>query len=251
MKVLRRLLLPLCTLCLVVLGAAMPWLSARMEDQRADGFREEFDLNVLSLTLREESGAADALRLLSGPCGTFSWEGETVLDLEGVRKAAFDISTQLVEDGLMDGKYALSSSFAGEAPQPLLVLSEDGSRSAIVWYYIWGEDGSQYFVIDDATGKLVGGLFRRSGKLKVPYVNKQVADWVQFCEAYYGAAPTDFGWVGGHPLTDGELIGGSTFVLTLQPPHSELFEVRIVFYELTFEFNSPMTFTDAGSMLDG
>lgn len=246
MKVLRRLLLPLCTLCLVALGAAMPWLSARMEDQRADGFREEFDLNVLSLTLREESGAADTLRLLGGPCGTFSWEGETVLDLEGVRKAAFDISTQLVEDGLMDEKYALSSSFSGAVSQPSLVLSEDGSRSAIIWHFIWGQGGSHYFIIDDATGKLVGGLFRRSGKLSVPAVNKHVTGWVQFCEAYYGAAPTDFRWAGGRPLTDGELIGGSTFVLTLQPPHSELFEVRIVFYELTVEFNSPTPFTDAG-----
>lgn len=240
MKVLRRLLLPLCTLCLVALGAAMPWLSARMEDGRAGELREEFDLNVLSLTLRRESGAADTLRLLGGPYTMLYWGGETALDPGGAQHAAYSLSDQLVAAGLMDERF--SPLGLGDWTH-LLVMSEDGAGSAIVWHCSWGE--GRYLFLDDATGKLAGGQFRRPGGMDVSAVGGQVLAWADFCQDYYGVSFTDIHWEGntgsGKPLAAGDVC-----ILTFQPDYSEPFDVRLTFNERSVEFNSENRFTDAG-----
>ena len=239
MRILKRLLLPLCTLCLVGLGAAMPWLSARMEDERAGGFREELDLNVLSLTLRHDSGAADTLRLLGGAHTMLYWGGETALDPGDAEHAAYDLSELLVNAGVMDSKFGplvLDSWF------PKLVMSGDGADSAIVWHCSWGE--GRYFFLDDATGKLAGGQFRRPGGMDVSAVNDQIAAWIDFCQDYYGVSLMDISWEAdfssGKPLEAGDVC-----ILTFQPDYSEPFHVRLTFNERSIEFNSENKFTDA------
>lgn len=251
MKTVKQALLLLCTLALVGLGAAMPWLSAWMQDGRTGGLREEFDLNTVNLTLRKDAEAADTLRLLSGTYNALNWGGETALDPGDVVGAASAASKQLAEKGLLDERFVLPSDPGGVDVVPLIIVSEDGAFSAVVWFCAWGEQNSRYFYLDDATGKMVGGWFRRSGRLNVSEFNEQLREWVSFCEDYYGVSVVDIGWANGNPVWKGELIGGSTFVMTLQPEQGGPFELRLEFYELTVELNAPKNPTDADSMTKG
>lgn len=232
MKYVRRAVLPLCTLLLIVLGAAMPWLAARAQDQRLRGLQERFDLDAVSLILRQDAGVGDTLRLLAGNYTMLPWGGETVHDPGEVRALIHEPGALLAQAGI-DGKYVLAS----YDMRPLLAVSEDGSLSAILWYSVWGEGGSRWFLLDDATGKLVGGRFRRSGGLVVEVVNNQLLGWEDFCQDYYGIDIVGIRWEG----DDGnfKMTEGSTCILILQPEYSEPFEVRLAFYSLTVGFNEP------------
>ena len=251
MKAAKQALLLLCTLALVGLGAAMPWLSAWMQDGRTGGLREEFDLNAVSLTLRRDAGAVDTLRLLSSNHSELVWNGETTLDPGDVLGAVNTVLNQLAEKGLLDERSIPPSDPARVDILPLLILSEDGALSAVVWFCTWNEPDYGYFYLDDATSKMVYSGLWRSGRLSVPEFNEQLKEWVRFCEEYYGVDVSDMRWDNGNPVMNGELIGGSAFVMTLQPEQGGPYELRLAFYELTVEFNAPKEPTDANSMANG
>lgn len=242
MKTVKQALLLLCTLALVGLGAAMPWLSAQMEDKRVNDLRDEFGLDDLSLILRRDSGAADTLRLLGWPHDTLPWGGKTALDPSDVERAAYDVSVQLVEAGLMDSKYG---PLHLDDWIPMLVMSGDGTSSAIVWHCAWGE--GRYFFFDDATGKLASGLFRRPGGMAVSAVNEQIDAWINFCRDYYGADLVDVCWEG-----DGaKLQAGGACILTFLSEQDQTFDIRLVFNERSIVFNGEYSPTDANSMSKG
>ena len=70
MRTIKRYILPLFTLLLITVGAAMPLAVSQMQDSRISSLREEFLLNTVNLTLQQDVGVSPVLRLIAGECNS-------------------------------------------------------------------------------------------------------------------------------------------------------------------------------------
>jgi len=209
----RRYALTLLTVLLIVLGAAMPWLSALLQDARVGKLREDLELNTVSLTLLESSGVEQALRIASSECMEIPWGGGTNLTREEADQAALGALDELYRFGLLSDD-SLDLLNGGEmSAEPFLAVAEDGS-SALLWDCRLADAKGRmvpvYVTVDDVSGQMVRlamtdpnpveyyGEFNSASERKdgtAPlYVEMSVERyfillerWTQFLQYYYNA----------------------------------------------------------------
>ena len=87
-KQLKRYGPTILTLLLVALGAAMPWLASLAQDVRIGKLQEDLELNTVSLTLLQDNGLEQTLRIASSAPVTIPWEGGTALTEDEAFQAA-------------------------------------------------------------------------------------------------------------------------------------------------------------------
>lgn len=151
---LKRYIPTLFTLLLVALGAAMPWLAALGQDARIGKLREELELDTVSLTLLENNGVEQALRIASSEYVQLPWTGGTALTEEQAVRAALETLEQMREFGLAcdDDMYFYILKGTEGTVEPCLMVAEDGS-SALVWNCRWENEAPYQVAVTDGTGK--------------------------------------------------------------------------------------------------
>lgn len=160
MKAWKTVLLAVVTLCIAVLGAAMPLLASRVQDARTENLWKEEKLSAVALTLRQEDDVAPVLELMGKKCTESLWTGKTVLEKEDASEAA--------------------------------LAAEDGS-SALLWMCTWEDVSETFITVDDATGKAVrimmSGSLDDQGTVTEDFqIGKpsRLERWSSFLQDYYG-----------------------------------------------------------------
>ena len=186
MRTIKRYILPLFTLVLITVGAAMPLAVSQMQDSRINSLREEFLLNTVNLTLQQDVGVSPVLRLIAGECNSILWEEETKLTEQDAIEAAKAVLTEMeAMDLLSVGDLALIRDAEGRA-EPILLIGGDGS-SALVWnWYSYSENVPYQMWIDDTTGKAVQFLVSSPTPRDTDAAHALVANWNIFFQGYYG-----------------------------------------------------------------
>lgn len=200
----------LLTLLLIVLGAAMPWLTALAQDARIGKIQEELALNTVSLTLLENNGVEQVLRIASSEHVDIPWSGGTALTEQQARQAAEETLDGLYSFGLIQKKELQLLYKTGVTAEPCLLMAEDGS-SALVWNCRWDAENmaSCAVTVDDVSGKAVriqtsisaetddkapmqimGGLTIYGGTKSVEICWALMEMWASFLEHYYGSRLT-------------------------------------------------------------
>lgn len=204
---LKRYTPVLFTLLLIVLGAAMPWLTASIQDAQIGKMQDDLDLNTVSLTLLQNHGVEQSLCIASSKYANIPWSGGTALTEQQALQAAEDTLAEIYSFGLLQKKWMRSLDKAGAVVEPCLMVAEDGS-SALVWDCRWGVEDTVSCVItvDDASGKTVqiytSGLVETDntassqsmGGVTIYGASQTEAYWAvmemwaSFLEYYYGAS---------------------------------------------------------------
>ena len=194
MKRLNKFLLPLFTLLLAAMGAAMPFAASYMQDVRqSDPEIRSFD--SFSLTLRQESDLGRTLALVSGSDYYIEENAEAEADARMTRlealSAAEELLKELIQYGLLDSAV---TSLPTIWPQEL--HANDGSVSIPTWTMEWNlpDAGDTLYVwMDDATGKafLISLPSERYSNKYVYNVSSEAIyasaeNWRAFLEDYYG-----------------------------------------------------------------
>lgn len=199
MNALKKYAPPLLTLLLVLLGAAMPWLTAQIQDANIRGRQERLELNAVALTLRQDGNVGPVLRLLAEAHAQIFWDGETAMTEQEAHLAAVQTVQELTEAGLLSSE---SYILLMESPcylEPSLRIAGDGS-SALTWNCSWDCVVPCSIVLDDSTGKavqfLVSDLPAEHSELvdgcPEPWLAEedgqaQLKGWSAFLQEYYGA----------------------------------------------------------------
>ena len=202
---LKRYLPLLFALPPVALGAVMPWLSAAFQDARMGNSQESLELNAVSLTLLQDDGVEQALRIISSEFATIPWTGGTALSKTQALRAAEDVLDEMRSFGLLSSEDRHILSKTGGTAEPCLIVAGDGS-SALVWNCRWdvGEWASSCSItVDDVSGKAVRistaslvnvyGESAKAGSVQVDgtelreeyYILLDL--WVGFLTSYYDA----------------------------------------------------------------
>lgn len=185
MRTIKRYILPLFTLVLITVGAAMPLAVSQMQDSRISSLREEFLLNTVNLTLQQDVGVSLVLRLIAGECNSILWEEETKLTEQDAIEAAKAVLTEMeAMDLLSVGDLALIRDAEGRA-EPILLIGGDGS-SALVWNCYWSSEIPCLMWIDDAAGKAVQFLVSCPTPRDTDDAHVLLANWTAFFQEYYG-----------------------------------------------------------------
>lgn len=185
MRGMKRHILPLLTLLLIAAGAAMPFAVSWVQDGRIGALQEDFALNTVNLTFRQDGETSTALRLIAGEYVEVPWSGKTSMTGEEACQAALEAVTEmdrygLLPEGALD--YLMS---VGRWAEPGLVIGEDGT-SALVWECYWaGGDFSCYLMIDDAGGKAVHFLISTQFFLDKADTYTLYELWSRFLTDYY------------------------------------------------------------------
>lgn len=173
----KQYALPLLTLLLVGLGGAMPWLAGRMQDERIGTVQERFDLDAVSLTLRQDAGVGPALKVASGDHTSILWEEETQLAEAQALDAAMEAIDRMDRYELLPAGQAEALRKSAGYAEPRLLVSGDGG-TALVWD-CWWEDQNGIITVDDASGKTVGFLVDARAQ-------DRIDRWGEFFRDYYG-----------------------------------------------------------------
>lgn len=153
----RRYLPLLSTLLPVALGAAMPWLVSAFQDARLGNSQESLELNAVSLTLLQNDGVEQVLRIISSECAAIPWTGGTALSETQALRAAEDTLDEMRFFNLLSDEYRRVLSKTGGTAEPCLIVAEDGS-SALVWNCRWAVEewtSPCSITVDDVSGKAV------------------------------------------------------------------------------------------------
>lgn len=199
--------LPLLTLALIAAGAAMPYAACRLQDARLAGGAEDRSFDSVSLTLRQEGGVGETARLMAGPYSVVEWSGETAMTEEEALGTGMKVLEDMKQADLIPAsRLNLLKKLGSGSATPLLVVSEDGERSGIIWQCWWmlEEDDLMDWIlfIEDATGQMaeatVGGAYYAYAE----DVYRQMERWRSFFQDYYGIeipaiqeSAVDDGWV--------------------------------------------------------
>ncbi len=192
MKYLKKYILPVSALVFIVLGASLPYLTLKMQDNQISRFREKMELSTINLTLRQESDVLFVLQLISKEHTESSWTGKTVLTKAEASRAALTVMETLDRYSLLpEGELELLKQTDGDA-EPFLLVGEDGS-SALVWACTWHSSPGTYITLDDATGKAVRILTANSQtELSLEEeVYIQQNRWNAFLQSYYDIKLTE------------------------------------------------------------
>jgi len=211
MKRIRKYFLPLLTLLCMILGAALPGLTAQIQDIRLNQRSESLALNVASLTLKQDASIGEVLRMFSdmarepltvtaiagaptpgnASSAGSSWEGEMRMSEEEVRLAAMEAIDALDRAGLIlkaDRAYLDSADFNA---RPLLQVAGN-SEPVRVWECFWEGHLPHSVTLDDMTGKavqIIVGSFEAQG-YELPAAD-QLERWILFLRDYYGIEVID------------------------------------------------------------
>ena len=187
MRTIKRYILPLFTLVLITVGAAMPLAVSQMQDSRISSLREEFLLNTVNLTLQQDVGVSLVLRLIAGECNSILWEEETKLTAQEAVEAAMEAAAELEAYGLLASGTVDRMRDKESWAEPILLIGEDGS-SALVWNCYWSGDRRDLylFLIDDATGKAVELVVSSPTPRDTEAAHALFANWHTFLQDYYG-----------------------------------------------------------------
>lgn len=155
-KQLKRYGPTILTLLLVALGAAMPWLASLAQDVRIGKLQEDLELNTVSLTLLQDNGLEQTLRIASSAPVTIPWEGGTALTEDEVFQAADEALNEMYSFGLLQKRGMQILSKVGMTAEPCLMVAENGG-SALVWNCCWADEDMAFctITVDDASGKAV------------------------------------------------------------------------------------------------
>lgn len=207
MKKLRRALLPLLTLALIAAGAAMPYAACRLQDERLAGGAEDRSFGSVSLTLRQEGGVGELARLMAGPYSMVEWSGETVMsESEALETGMKALEEMKQADLIPTSRLNLLKKLGVASATPLLMVSEDGERSGILWQCWWmleeGEPMDWILLIEDATGLMAEATVGSAYYAYAEDVFRQMERWRSFFQDYYGVeipaiqeSAVDDGWV--------------------------------------------------------
>lgn len=261
MKRLKKLFLPLFTLLLVAVGAAMPFIVSTMQDaQQAEADIRPFD--SFSLTLQQQG--TDLARLLKAIGGGAYYiheasRAEQVTLSEGLALAATeDLLEELVQYGLLHEKTVAqfySSKVQAQQVIPIAYIGEETGRAVAVlpgpedydafpggyteeaaiptWTVTWAKPDNCWFWLDDASGKAImieipglSGLGIPDGSVEFgERVYALVDKWRIFLSDYYGTAVQ---------LADEEWYGDAVkFVLSFPlgvGEDQEVFHLDLYFY---------------------
>lgn len=192
MKAWKTVLLAVVTLCVAVLGAAMPLLASRVQDARTENLWKEEKLSAVALTLRREDDVAPVLELMGKKCTESLWTGKTVLEKEDASEAALAALRAMDSFDLLPAGETERLEQAERTAEPHLLVAEDGS-SALLWMCTWEDVSETFITVDDATGKAVRIMVRNSldyeGSVTEDFLMgkpSQMEKWGSFLEDYYG-----------------------------------------------------------------
>ena len=179
-------LLPLFTLVLIAAGAAMPIGVSMVQDAFRDRAGGVWDLDTVSLTLRQDSRVKPVLKLLSNSYSGYFWESKTNMTGEEATAAAYQFLQELTGAGLVHPEVtARTVPEDFKSPEAAMLVSDtDPGLSAIVWN-CYGPGVS--ITIDDATGMAVSAEV----PISVPdYESKEgiyitLDQWTTFFQDYY------------------------------------------------------------------
>lgn len=230
MRLLKKYLPFLLASGCILLGAVLPGLTIRMQDRQMDRMQDDFELRMENLSLRQETGIEEIMRMVSkdyygfpyseimeqdrdltgadaGNSAATSYEvitesernmvmtfdftvKMTVQDASG---SAMEVLSEMEKAGLLtEGDYELLGK-AEQIVEPFVLVNEEGS-SALVWSCNWGGDTPYCSVyVDDISGKAV--------QFAVEYTGEEAENgaafsvllqrWVAFLEEYYGLEISD------------------------------------------------------------
>lgn len=243
-----RYVLPLITLLLAVLGAAMPWLASWMQDARISGFQERLELNAVNLTLQQDGSVEEALQIAASDCEAILWEDRTNLTWEEAFEEARRVVAKMGSYDLLGKNELRRLEKTGGQAEPYLLVTKDGA-SALVWTCWWNTEGGLLcaVTVDDATGKAVR-ILALNGEEVISSDLSQTNDlsqtakntymrlekWLMFLEGYYGIIPSNVEeWT---ERTEGGLV--SRFDIGFaEEEGEELCEMRLNMYESGVSFN--------------
>lgn len=187
MKSIKKYLALAPALLCVVLGAAMPELTAQMQDAQVGKLQKRMELNLAELTLNQED-VSRTLQLLSQQYIESIWTGETRLSEESACQKTLSAIESLESCGLLPNGETERLSQSEGSGEPYLLVAEDGS-SALVWDCTWGYDSETLFSVDDATGEVVRiSLFKPLTDLSGTYDDDypyQLDRWLMFLQDHY------------------------------------------------------------------
>lgn len=193
MKYLKKYILPVSALAFIVLGAALPYLTLKMQDNQISRFRGKTELSTINLTLRQESDVLFVVQLVSSKKHTESpWTGNTVLTKAEASRAALTVMETLDRYSLLpEGELELLKQSECDA-EPFLLVGEDGS-SALIWGCTWHSRPGTFITLDDATGKVVRILTANSqtetSLAEEVYIQQN--RWNAFLQSYYDIKLTE------------------------------------------------------------
>lgn len=184
MKWIKRFALPLLTLLVITAGAALPMIVSQVQDNRIREHREEFVLNTVNLTLQQDVDVSVALRLIAEDYTTIPWEEETEMAAQDAANAAKSVISEMAAYDLL----AVEDVGILESAEPELLISADGSNSALVWSCIWrgGKISPCFVLLDDSTGKAVQFLVSSPTLQNTEQAHAQLAKWNAFFLDCYG-----------------------------------------------------------------
>lgn len=194
MKAWKTVLLAVVTLCVAVLGAAMPLLASRVQDARTENLWKEEKLSAVALTLRREDDVAPVLELMGKKCTESLWTGKTVLEKEDASEAALAALRAMDSFDLLPAGETERLEQAERTAEPHLLVAENGS-SALLWMCTWEDVSETFITVDDATGKAVrimtgGAPMDSQGAVQEDWMvggsRSQLEKWSSFLQEYYG-----------------------------------------------------------------
>ncbi len=189
----RGILAIVCTILLVLAGAAMPGAVSAFQDHRLEsqtGSRQTLDVN---LTLRKTDNMGGTLTLFSSRYTSY----ELVKDRqdqteEQAEAAALEAVELLRQEGLLSGD--VLQVVEGKSDVSFYVSKENDSLFSVIWCCLLETpEGYHTIYIDDTTGKLVGvaGLPTNALELGLDiadpeWMSAEAKRWADFCQSYYG-----------------------------------------------------------------
>lgn len=193
MKYLKKYMLLLSALGFILLGAALPYVTAQMQDANISQLQKKLELSTVNLTLRHESDVLPVLQMISKEHTESVWEGETVLTTADASRAALAVMEALDQYGLLpEGNWEILR--GKENVTAHLLVAGDGS-SALIWSCIWDCSPGTFITIDDATGKAVRILtdnVPKGNHIGVDaFIQLQLEKWASFLPDYYAVELTD------------------------------------------------------------
>lgn len=234
MKYLKKYMLLLSALAFIVLGAALPFLTAQIQDAKISGTQIKMELSTVNLTLWQESDVGPVLQLMSKEHTERVWEGETVLTKTDALHAALTVVETMEQYGLLPaGNLEQLLKSEGKVESQLLV-GEDGS-SALIWACTWDDSPGTFITLDDATGKAVRTLTGSTGTDESIQTDSgigedvyiQLEKWASFLQCYY-----DLEWTKTKVIDSGQ----TAFVMCFSSKGGS------IEYELNLEIENGYTF---------
>ena len=193
MKALKKYAPLFSTFLFIILGAAMPRLTAQMQDVQIREFQKTLELSAVSLTLRRESDVLLAVQLISREHSEDPWEGKTVLTKADASRAALTVLEALNQYDLLPEDDLERFLGTESRVEPHLLVDESGS-SVLIWACTWDYSPETFIIIEDTTGKAVRILTKNmpmdSNNMEED-IFIQLEKWYVFLQDYYDIELTE------------------------------------------------------------